>query len=610
MAVGVQLFDEYQRICPRTGKRLEADAPPLGERVSLAAGRGEFASFQVVLGPFEKPGGTATVKPSALVGPGTIPARQFDVLVQWYVAYDPDAHRSGRIASAKRREQMTLVPDGLVPLEAFGGRVPLGERRNEVPGQHYQALWVDLFVPADAKYGRYEGALEVGVGRDVHSVPVELEVLGFRCPDAPSFTLLMNNYADAISAGWADLREDLDRHRTGRYRRIERTFWRTAHDHRCVFYYLPYTHSGYIYPTFAPPLVGGGAQKRVKSWADWDRHFGGYFDGTAFRGSRRGEIPVPRFFLPISLTWPADFLKWGRPGYAAEFKAVMGQVAEHFKARGWTRTCFDMFLNHKQRYKLFPWDCEEMRFLEDLEVHRTFRKLWAGTLDHRTTRPVRFDYTIGDTWTVGINLRNDLSEFIDVFIGGSRTTAWYPKRVAALKRRGTHFCACGGGCSLASTRTAAFWPLQFWVWGADSFMVWTSMMWGADPWHAPPGTGRLLLLYPGDFFGLDSALPSLRLKVLRNTLQTIERLTAAARTAKGGRRAVLRAVCRTMGRKDLSEWVPAKPAYMDTKPPKDWTNADFATEEPPLADWQDTRVQQYKRLAALAGEMVGRATGG
>ena len=606
MALHVRLFDEFQRVCPSSGRLLEADSPALpGGVVPLTAGRGEFASFQVVFGPFTRRGGRATLRPSALKGPGkaTIPAKQYDLFLEWYVRCEVgDTRRRKR--GAKRKGRPAIVPDPLVPLKVWDGRVPLGAKGNDVPGQKYQAVWVDLFVPKDAKPGRYVGMIQAGAAGTEQEFAVELEVLRYRCPDELSFTLLMNNYADAVSAGWPQLTGDVNRHGTALYRRVERSYWRLAHDHRCVFYYLPYTHSGYIFPTFAPPLAGGGPKKRVKSWTVWDRHFGGYFDGSAFRGTRRGEIPVPRFFLPISLDWPASFLKWGRPGYADEFKAVMGQMAEHFKAKGWTRTCFDMFLNHKQRFKLYPWDCEETRFLEDNEVHRTFRTLWEGTLDHKTTAPVRFDYTLGCTWTIGIDLYSDLSEFIDAWLASSTGPVWYARRLAELQQRGVHYCSCGGGSSLASTRTAAFWPLQFWMWGADSFMVWTSMGEGRDPWHHVAGNGRLRLLYPGSFHGLDEALPSLRMKIIRNMLQTIERLEAAAKRSRGGRGAIKKKVTAAMGRTGLAAWAPPIPAYMAKKLPKDWTGADFATEEPPLAGWQDTSIPQYRDLAALAARLV------
>ncbi len=594
----IQLHDDFDRVCPQSGASTEPGCRPLGAKVELSGGRGEFVSFQVAL-PVAGKGQTARLSPSDLSGPGRIPASSYDLFVQWYV---PAAKGNG---TGKPPAARKYIPDGLLPVSVFDGRVPLGVPANKVPGQTRQGVWVDLFIPKDAKPGRYEGRLTVQADGESSDVPVALDVLDFTCPDTLSLPFLMNNYADGISRGWAGLRDDLDRHQTKRYRDIERTFWQVAHDHRSAFYYLPYTHSGYIYPTFAPPLTGGGPNKRVQSWADWDRHFGPYFDGSAFKTTRRGTIPVPRFFLPISLDWPASFLKYGRPGYADEFRAVARQMAEHFKARGWSGTDFDMFLNHKQRYKLYPWDCEEVRFLEDNDVHRYFATLWKGTLDHASTAPVRFNYSNGCTWTIGLDTYSDLSEFTDFWIGGSTGPSWYAERVAELQARGVEFCSCTGGGDIASgPRAVAWWPLKFWMGGLDSFMLWLSIGWGADPWNAPPDGGGTLLLYPGDEFGLDAALPAQRLKVMRNMLQTVERLELAGRKVEGGPAEMRRRVNQVMGMGEAADWFGPKPDYADVKLPKDWTRADFATEEPPASGWQDKTAEQFRRIGRMAAAAI------
>ncbi|MCG3179197.1 MAG: hypothetical protein BIFFINMI_01530 [Phycisphaerae bacterium] len=589
----LRAFDSWQRVCPATGQLLEPGSIQFDGGVRLRGGRGEFASFQIVLGPFDRPGRlSAEVSLTALRGrKASIAAGQYDLLAEWYVHSGEPMKRRGEKAPKPGPAAGRFVPDLLVPLRVYDGRLPLGLPGNQVPGQRYQGLWVDLFIPADTAAGSYSGRVKVEAGGQSFDLPVELEVDRYRAGDDVGFTFMMNNYCDSISSGWPALRDNLDRHRTALYRRVERSFWRVAHDHRCVFYYLPYTHSGYIYPTFAPPLTGGGPDKRVASWTEWDRHFGGYFDGSAFKGTRRGPIPVPRFFLPMSLDWPASFLKWDRPGYADEFKAVMGQMAAHFKAKGWTKTTFDMFLNHKQRFKLYPWDCEEVRFLEDNEVHYKFRKLWEGTLDHKTTRPVRFDYTDGTTWVVHDDMRSAMSEFLDVYICSSTATALDQKLGTKLRKQGRHFCLCGGGASMAdSLRATAFWPLQLWVWGGDSFMVWLSMEWGDEAISSLPSNGRLTFLYPGHRFGLDEALPSLRLKTVRDVLQTIGRLEAALGHGADNEPA-RRQAARAMGM-PYATWFP--------KPDPTFSGS----EEKPAAGWARTTLENFRALADKAIELT------
>ena len=75
--------------------------------------------------------------------------------------------------------------------------------------------------------------------------------------------------------------------------------------------------------------------------------------------------PIPFVYLPINPEWPASFLNWGEPGYEAEFVSVVSAMEQHFREKGWTHTKFEMFFNHKKRYKGFHWDGDEARFAQD-----------------------------------------------------------------------------------------------------------------------------------------------------------------------------------------------------------------------------------------------------
>jgi hypothetical protein len=361
VSFSVKWCDQLLRLSPVNGAALDlpgpaAAAPP----VRLVAGRNQFASFQLLAGPLRK-NETVSVAPGTLAGPGhwRLAPGDFDVFVEW-------PHRIGG----------KWWPDALVPQEvAGGGSTPGFRRRAGLPGARFAGFWVDLFVPAGAAPGSYSGSVTVrGGGRSVE-VPVELEVYAARIGSQAALDLSFNNYADGISGGWPELRADPRHLAGGKYRRVERGVFRAAHEHRGFLHYLPYGHSGYIHPGFAPPLAGEGAARRIADWSAWDRHFGPYFDGTAFAGTRRGAVPTARFYLPLNLDWPADFVKFGRPGYEAEWRAVGRDLVGHFREQGWTHTTFDMFLNHKQGFRFFPWDTEECRFLADQEIHRVFGRL-------------------------------------------------------------------------------------------------------------------------------------------------------------------------------------------------------------------------------------------
>ena len=593
MSLTVLWCDEFVRLDPLQGAALDdgedqtAQAPP----VRLVAARGAPASFQLLVGPV-KSGRQALVACGPLSGPGgaRLAPAQGDVFVEWYHRIDGQ-----------------WWPDALVPQELAGGSTPALRKQMGLPGSaRFAGFWVDLHVPADARPGVYSGAVTVRSGREAVRVPVELAVAAARLPDEPTLDVSFNNYADSISAPWARVKADPRRFWGAQYRRLERGVFRCVHDHRAFLHYLPYTHANYVHGDFAPELSGEGPTKRVVDWADWDRHFGPYFDGSAFRGTRRGAVPVRRFWTPLNVSWPADFLKFGSPGYAAEWRAVGRQMAEHFRRKGWTRTSFDMFPNQKQRFRFVPWDLEEARFLPDQDVHRYLRTLWAGTFDWPSARPVRFNYTLGTTWTYHIDIKSDLAEFIDVFIAGTSGPAWYPEELPRLHRAGRQVWSCThSGSIVESVRAAAFTPLAMWMRGLDGFMPsWLTMGgWGGDLWHQVPGKGANTFLYPGAELGSEETCPSLRLKVMRNALQTVDLLQAAAGRLRGGAAEARGRVCRLLGFR-MSDWFEKRPAYVEKKLPKDWVGADFATEEPPVAGWQKVSAAGWRALGRLALDLA------
>ncbi len=575
--------DEFTRMDPVKRSPLDdqcVENPP----VKLTSGRNMFASFQISAGPLEA-GESVSVAMGTLQGEkkrASVAAQQADVYVQWY-------HRLGD----------SIIPEICVPQDIAGGSTPDFRRMNGIEDQQYAGFWVDVFVPANAKPDLYSGVLKVKIGGSVTEVPVELSVAPATLGHESCLDVSLNNYADAISGAWSDLSANPDRLRTAKYRRVEKGVFRAAHDHRMFLHYLPYGHSGVVRDTFAPPLTGEGPRKRVASWGDWDRHFGGYFDGSAFQGTRRGPHPVKRFYTPLNLCWPADFVKFGEPGYEAEWRAVGRDMAEHFKTKGWSGTRFDMFLNHKQRYRYFPWDTEEARFPADNDLQRYFGTLWNGTFDRATTAPVTFDYTLGTTWLSTQDLRSDLTEFVDVFICNTAGVLESRSVMPSLLRKKRQVWAClNSGHMGQSVRAAVFPPLLMWMVDASGYMpVWCSLgAYGAAGWSAQVGNGGTSLLYSGVQFGCEETFASVRLKVQRNAIQTMDLFQSAAERVKGGKGAVKRKINGKLGIPG-SGWYPAKKAGDDD-------NTEQYTEEPPLAGWENFSVEQYRGLNQLAINMA------
>jgi hypothetical protein len=272
-------------------------------------------------------------------------------------------------------------------------------------------------------------------------------------------------------------------------------------------------------------------------------------------------------------------------------------MASHFKDKGWTRTSFDMFPNHKQRFRFFPWDAEEARFVGDNDLHRYLAKLWKGTFDHATTRPVRFDYTLGTTWLFGSDIKSDLVDFIDVFIGGGGDLREYHQEMARLHKRGRQVWPClSSGATADATRAAAFPPLMVWMLDGDGYMPrWLSMDgWGEKAWRGQAAEkGASSFLYCGALLGSEETCASLRLKVQRNALQMVDALQVAA--DRIGKPAVRKRVNRELGIPDTG-WLP-------TRKPDPGDTARF-TEEPPLAGWQQFSAEDNRRVRALATQLA------
>ena len=93
-------------------------------------------------------------------------------------------------------------------------------------------------------------------------------------------------------------------------------------------------------------------------------------------------------YLPINPEWPASYLWWGEPGYEAEFVNVVTAMERHFREKGWTNTRFELFFNHKKRYKGFSWDGDQLRFEHDLPFRSEYARMMRRAVP--SDSPVHF----------------------------------------------------------------------------------------------------------------------------------------------------------------------------------------------------------------------------
>jgi hypothetical protein len=309
-----------------------------------------------------------------------------------------------------------------------------------------------------------------------------------------------------------------------------------------------------------------GRSKHISSWDLFDRHYGPLFDGSAFAQTRRGPRPIPFVYLPINPEWPASFLAWGEPGYEAEFVNVVREMEEHFRTKGWTNTKFEMFFNHKKRYKGFHWDGDETRFSKDDAEYLEFNRLLKKAVPPGS--PAQFVFRADASWRLEDQFKT-LAGVVNFWVCSSTILSWLPEQVKAVRQRGDIVWTYAGPPSIREPASSILEnPLRAWMWNTDGYVHWLTVSPSADPWFKSEGESTCLA-YPGEKFGIAGPIPSVRLKIQRNFLQDLALLKALEKTQSPD---LLRAEVskRVNGTQPKDWWNPRPP--LANIAPEEWTN--------------------------------------
>jgi hypothetical protein len=535
-------------------------------QVKIKAARGGYASFHVVAE--DAAGGKLSVD---------LPL-QVDLYREWFHWNVPDKK---------------YYPDALIPVASQHAAVRSAEAPS-IAGQKADAFFVDVWIPELTKPGTYRGSVRVEGTGATNRLSIEIEVLAWTVPAEDAISLDNNSYGvDWLHAQYPKLflaaHDDLA---------VEAKLIHAHHalfyENRGIFHQLGYSHLGSVQRGFAPALAGTGKSKHVVDWTDFDRNFGPLLDGSVFTSTRRGARPIPYLYLPINAAWPANELWWGEPGYDVEFRNVVSEMEKHFAERGWTHTRFEMFFNQKKRYKGFAWDGDEIRFPKDEQYLLKFASLLHESLPKST--PVQVVFRADASWQIEREV-DDLKGAITMWTLGSGMVTWYEDKLPALREQGDVLWTYGGTPPVSATASGiAIDPMRTWVMGVDGFVRWLTVSPGPDPWFHLTG-GEETLIYPGERFGVEGPLPSLRLKLQRNCLQDIAILRAKE---KDGDIHVKRDAVLAFNGTDISDWKNTK-----TTPPvgdvMDWTNADIGDALKPYEkQFESVDAAAWERVHALA----------
>lgn len=556
--VQVEAASEYSRPDP-FGNIVEADRDNGDKRGAkdadlktiqpgvIRAARNGYASFHLIVkipqgGPY-----------SLSVRFPKQPDVQIDLLKAWY-----HLHRADK----------KYYPDALIPVTNPYQAV-LPDAENAIPGQIAQAFWVDVWVPRGVKPGLYAGEAALQSGSKRSSLKIQLEVLQATIPEDDALTVDHNSYG---SSWLAQLYPKLSQAQGEAFFRSDALFalihayHRLFYEHRGAFHQLGYGHAGKVGPEFAPALVGLGRNKHITSWELFDRHYAPLLDGSAFAQTRRGPRPIPFVYLPINPEWPASFLAWGEPGYEAEFVNVMSEMERHFRTRGWTRTRFEMFFNHKKRYKGFHWDGDEAKFSKDDAPAREFDQLLKKAVPPDS--PVRFVHRLDASWRLEDQFKT-LAGVVNFWICSTTILSWLPEQVRSVKQRGDIVWTYSGPPAISESSSAILQnPLRAWMWNTDGYVHWLTVSPSPDPWFNSEGEATCLA-YPGERFGINGPIPSIRLKIQRNFLQDLSLMRALEKTHSPD--ILRREVSRRVNGTRPEEWWNPRPPLADL-PPEEWTN--------------------------------------
>ncbi len=524
----------------RSGADLASSLYDAQHRIMLTGSRGGYVSFHLVVKLPLPSLYTLDVKisdPTSKV--------QIDLFREWFHLTDSDKH---------------YYPDALIPVHStYSSRLP--EPDNRIPQQTAQAFWVDVYIAPDAHPGTLSGSATLKAGTKMMTLPIQLTVLASVIPKEDVVTIDHNSYGSSWLAQQfaASYQRNPDHwFESDQFFGLIHAYHRVFYEHRGIFHQLGYGHSGKVGPEFAPVLDGSGKRKHITNWSLYDRHYGPLLDGTAFSPSRRGPRPIPFVYLPINPEWPASYEFWGEAGYEAEFVNVVSEMERHFREKRWTQTNFEVFFNHKKRYKGFPWDGDEVRFPKDLKYFNEYGRLLKEALPANT--PVHFLFRADVSWDMEQQFKV-LNGVVKLWCAGGGILSFYRDAPKMLRNRGDVIWYYGGPPSVTDSSAAITeFPLRAWLWGVNGYVHWLTVSPGEDPWFHFDG-GQTALVYSGERFGLTEPIPSIRLKIQRNCLQDLAVLDSLK-----GRKSLdsLRAeAARRYNDSSLDDWWNPRPALAD-----------------------------------------------
>ncbi|MDB5289519.1 MAG: hypothetical protein JWL69_760 [Phycisphaerales bacterium] len=514
----IAIIDALDKVQPVTGAMVPPQEPGYlagnhlwdGRQIRLSGAANEIVSFQILVR-------------------GKIDGLKADILFpQREKAASPVAEffRFRHVSS-----KAGPMPDPLLPMGPNDKGLSVPDPDENIADQTSGSLLCELHLSELAKPEEELGTLTLSAGGRTLKIPVSLTVWDFCIPDSLSFLPDMNSY------GLPDNEGD---------------YYRLARHNRTVLNRVPCHQNGSISPGCAPVW---DPKTRKLDWTAWDKRFGPYFDGTAFREPPTGEQKMPRHLVPLEVFYLPLFENWPTPmegnyngdywadrafpeSYRKNFVEISRQFAEHFNEKGWNDTIFQCFFNGKNNFKANGWSRGTCPWL--LDEPANFQDYWAlryfGELFHEGVNLVppgkaklmfRADIS-RPQWQ-----RDSLDHVLDYNVVGGGAFRQFNRIVLDRKQQcGQIVIPYGGSNDPADSNVQpAAWCLDSWTLGGDGVLPWQTIG-EDDSWKK---ADALSLFYPGGPAGLPGPVPSIRLKSYLRGQQDVEYLTLLAIVEKQSR---------------------------------------------------------------------------
>jgi hypothetical protein len=480
------------------------DWPVAGERlVKLYACRNEHEPFQIALRAGQA--GKVSVAATDLAGPdGTKLAAPAAYQVGYVPVDFPIGYASSREPAYHRLKPTSPGTDGWAG-EWPDPLIPLQEPSFDVPANETQAAWFDVTIPPDAKPGEYRGSVEVSLGGDKVTVPVQLTVWPYVLPERKTCKAL---YDLRNGPGWDIF--------AGGERSERVATWYKLLASYDVSPSIIYPDPQYKYENGKLSIDYSGFDKACELFFD-ELHGNAAYTPWFFYALGWAYPPKQYFgFEPFTPEWNAVFQDGLRDFY------------DHCRQRGWDK--YFVYYLSDEPHEGAPGVIENLDRIADLA---------------REAVPDVLVYS--STWTHIKGLDDHLNLW---GIGPQGTFRW--NEVEERRAKGDRFWFTTDGQMCTDTPYLGIERLLPWFcfkYNVEAYEFWGVSWWTYDPWQYgwhtyirqsnegkeyywvryPNGDG--FLTYPGQHLGRAEPVPSIRLMAAREGMEDYEIFVQLAKRA-------------------------------------------------------------------------------